>query len=210
MAQPRHPTEQFPSSHFLVCAGTILFESSRAPLRVCLLRHTVRDEWLLPKGRKDLGEHVPATALRETFEETGYPCVPLALDLVTRAPAPGAQTKDAPARVRACADEPFMLTLRHITVEGAADAGGAGAGAGAKLVWWFAAVRTGADKVDGTQTAVESFESRFFAVDEALRVATFQADRDVIAAAVELVRATYPEAREGFVREQEQEQSLSL
>jgi lipoate synthase len=47
-----------------------------------------------------------------------------------------------------------------------------------------------------TQTAVESFESTFFGVDEALRRATFQTDREVIAKAVELVRATYPEARE--------------
>jgi len=201
MAQPRHPTEQFRSSHFLVCAGSILFDSTRAPLRVCLLHHTVRDEWLLPKGRKDLGEHVPATAVRETYEETGYPCEPLALDLVTRAPASGAQTKDAPAQVRARADEPFMVTVRRTVFEGD--------GAGVKLVWWFAAVRrAGTDKVDGTQTAVESFESRFFEVDEALRVATFQSDRDVIAAAVELVRVTYPEAREEPVQVQEQSQRL--
>ena len=201
MAQSRLPTEQFRSSHFLVCAGSILFESTRAPLRVCLLHHTVRDEWLLPKGRKDLGEHVPATAMRETYEETGYPCEPLALDLVTRAPASGAQTKDAPGQVRARADEPFMVTLRRTVFEQD--------GAGVKLVWWFAAVRcAGTDKVDGTQTAVESFESRFFEVDEALRVATFQSDRDVIAAAAELVRTTYPEVREEPVQVQEQSQRL--
>jgi hypothetical protein len=35
-------------------------------------------------------------------------------------------------------------------------------------------------------------------------------DRDVIAAAVELVLATYPEAREGSVREQEQEQEQEV
>jgi 8-oxo-dGTP pyrophosphatase MutT (NUDIX family) len=200
MAQSRNPTEQFRSSHFLVCAGSILFESTRAPLRVCLLHHMVRDEWLLPKGRKDLGENVPATALRETLEETGYPCTALPLDLVTRAPVPGAQTKDAPACVRACADEPFMLTLRRTTPIDNEE--------GVKLVSWFAAVRTGADKVDGTQTAIESFESRFFAVDEALRVATFQVDRDVIAAAIELVRATYPEAREESGQVPEQSQRL--
>jgi 8-oxo-dGTP pyrophosphatase MutT (NUDIX family) len=204
MAQSKNPTEQYRSAHFLVCAGTILFESTRGPLRVCLLHHTVRDEWLLPKGRKDLGEHVPSTALRETFEETGYPCAALPLDLITRAPAPGAQTKDTRACVRGSVDEPFMLTLRHTAIDHEE---------GVKLVWWFAAVRTGADKVDGTQTAVESFESRFFPVDEALRVATFQADRDVIAAAVELVRATYAEAREESGQSQqvpEQNQSQRL
>ncbi|KAH9976048.1 NUDIX hydrolase domain-like protein [Russula compacta] len=183
MALSKYPTDQFPSSNFLVCGGSILFASTRAPLQICLLRHTVRDEWLLPKGRKDRGEDVPTTAVRETYEETGYPCHALPLDLVTRAPAAGAQTKDAPALVRT-SEEPFMLTLRR--TRGVV-----------KLIWWFATVRTpGEDKRDGTQTAVESFESAFFDVDEALRMATFQTDRDVIARAVELVRATYPEARE--------------
>ena len=211
MALPRLPTEQYQSSNFLICSGSILFASTRAPLQVCLLRHTERNEWLLPKGRKDRGEGVPATAIRETFEETGYPCRLLPLDMVTRAPAATAQTKDAPECVNTC-EESFMLTLRRTTGlrGGSSNSNGNGNGngsgsasseedagnGGVKLIWWFASVRTGADKVDATQTAVESFESAFFGVDEALRRATFQTDREVIARAVELVRATYPEARE--------------
>lgn len=206
MAQPKLPTEQFLSTNFLICSGSILFASTRAPLQVCLLHHTERDEWLLPKGRKDRGECVPETAIRETFEETGYPCRQLPLDIVTRAPAATAQTKDAPECVPAC-EEPFMLTLRRTTTTRPISNGNASGSAnsiaeddtrngGVKLIWWFAAVCTGAGKVDGTQTAVESFESAFFDVDEALRRATFKTDREVVARAVELVRATYPEARE--------------
>jgi 8-oxo-dGTP pyrophosphatase MutT (NUDIX family) len=138
--------------------------------------------------------------MRETFEETGYPCRQLPLDMVTRAPAATSQTKDAPECVLAC-EEPFMLTLRRTTTTRPSNGSGTAAeddthNGGVKLIWWFAAVCTGADKVDGTQTAVESFESTFFDVDEALRRATFQTDREVIAKAVELVRASYPEARE--------------
>jgi len=206
MALPKLPTEQFSSTNFLICSGSILFASTRAPLQICLLHHTERDEWLLPKGRKDRGECVPATAMRETFEETGYPCRLLPLDMITRAPAAIAQTKDAPECVRAC-EEPFMLTLRRTTttrpINGHSSSRTDSTGAeedtgnvGVKLIWWFAAVCTGADKVDGTQTAVESFESAFFGVDEALRRATFKTDREVIAKAIELVRATYPEARD--------------
>ena len=214
MALSKLPTEQFLSPNFLICSGTILFASTRAPLQVCLLRHTERNEWLLPKGRKDRGEGVPATAVRETFEETGYLCRLLPLDMITRAPAATAQTKDAPEIVNAC-EEPFTLTLRRTTGLRAIINNGNGNGSdtgsseenagngGVKLIWWFASVRTGEDKVDATQTAVESFESAFFGVDEAMRRATFQTDRDVIARAVELVRATYPEARE------EQEKSLA-
>jgi len=212
MALPKLPTEQFTSPNFLICSGSILFASTRAPLQVCLLHHTERHEWLLPKGRKDRGESVPATAMRETFEETGYPCRMLPLDMITRAPAATAQTKDAPEIVNAC-EEPFMLTLRRTNSTrlnasngsvNSGSEGGAVCNGGVKLIWWYAAVRTGADKVDATQTAVESFESAFFGVDEALRRATFKTDRDVIARAVELVRATYPEARE------EQESSLAV
>ncbi|KAI0270421.1 hypothetical protein BC834DRAFT_819220 [Gloeopeniophorella convolvens] len=182
--ESRYATEQFPSSNFLICGGSILFESTHAPLRICLLRHNVRDEWLLPKGRKDRGEGVTAAAMRETYEETGYPCRLLPLDLVTRAPEPGAQTKDAPALVEK-SEEPFMLTLRRTVPNG-----------GVKFIWWYATVCTGEEHVDGTQTAAENFSSRFFDVEEAVTTATFQADRDVIARAAELVRATYPEARE--------------
>ena len=74
MALPKLPTEQFLSPDFLIRSGTILFASTRAPLQVCLLRLTERNEWLLPKGLKDRGAGVPATAIRETFEETGYLC----------------------------------------------------------------------------------------------------------------------------------------
>ena len=112
MALPKYPTEQFPSSHFLICGGSILFASTCAPLQVCLLHHNIRDEWLLPKGRKDRGEDVTTTAVRETFEETGYPCRQLPLDLITRAPEAGVQTKAAAVPVPG-SGEPFMLTLRR-------------------------------------------------------------------------------------------------
>ena len=76
-----------------------------------------------------------------------------------------------------------MLTLRHTE------------GGVVKFIRCYAAVRTGEEKVEGTQTVVENFESAFFDVDKALQVATFQADREVITKAVELVCASYPELR---------------
>jgi 8-oxo-dGTP pyrophosphatase MutT (NUDIX family) len=182
MALPRYPTEQFPSSHFLLSGGSILFASTHAPLRVCLIYHHARGEWLLPKGRKDRGESVTVAAVSETFEETGYPCELLPLDLVTRAPAAGAQTADT-AMAAGGSEEPSMVTLRRTKEDGI------------QILSWFATVCTaGADKVvgaQGLQTEVEDYESAFFEVDEAMRVATFQVDRDVIGRAVELVRGTY-------------------
>ena len=46
-----------------------------------------------------------------------------------------------------------------------------------KFIWWFASGRTGEDKVEGTQTAVESFTSWFVDVEEVLQMAIFQEDR---------------------------------
>jgi 8-oxo-dGTP pyrophosphatase MutT (NUDIX family) len=62
---------------------------ARKSLEACILWHSERSEYLLPKGRKDRGESLEQTALRETFEETGYPCKLLPVDMVTRAPEPG-------------------------------------------------------------------------------------------------------------------------
>ena len=50
MALPKYPTEQFPSSPFLICGGPTLFASTYAPLQVCLLHHSIRDERLLQKA----------------------------------------------------------------------------------------------------------------------------------------------------------------
>ncbi|TFY65652.1 hypothetical protein EVG20_g5433 [Dentipellis fragilis] len=188
MAAPKIPTTQFLADEFLICGGSILFDRIPPPspafdpatqLKVCLLRHTVRNEWLLPKGRKDRGEAVEHTAARETYEETGYPCALLPVTMATHAPQPGSQSKDHIEAVPACV-EPFMMTLRTVAERNV------------KLIWWFVTIRTGALHT-GTQTAVESYESEFVEAGEAMTRATFQSDRTVIARAVELVRSTYYE-----------------
>jgi len=38
---------------------------------ILLIRRTDNDNWALPGGAMDLGESLPAAAIRETFEETG-------------------------------------------------------------------------------------------------------------------------------------------
>lgn len=76
-----------------------------------LQHHLTKDEWMLPKGRKDEGESieeasetsalapvVPAhsphqAAVRETYEETGYPCSLFGVDLQTRCPPRGVNVK---------------------------------------------------------------------------------------------------------------------
>jgi len=182
MAASPVPTSLLTSEDFLLLAGSILFRNvppttNHTPLEVCILFHTVRNTWILPKGRKDRGEDLPTTAVRETFEETGYPCELLPVDLHTRAPAPGAHTKDTVVRVGRTT-EPFMISIRHLDVRDV------------KLTAWFVTVCAG-EKQEGTQMPTEHYESAFFPVEEALERATYHDDREIITRAVSLVLTTY-------------------
>jgi 8-oxo-dGTP pyrophosphatase MutT (NUDIX family) len=188
MAESPVPTTVFTASEFLLLGGSILFRNvPRATpesgidsqLEVCLLYHPGRDAWLLPKGRKDQDEDLKRTAVRETFEETGYPCELLPLAFDTRAPAPGIHVKDRAARVERCT-EPFTLSVRHVSTNDV------------KITAWFATVCTG-EKQEGTMMPTETYESAFFGVEEALGKVTYRDDRDIVARAIQLVRETYCE-----------------
>lgn len=202
----KYPTTQLLSSEFVICAGCILFRhvpnhpaadaapTARKPLQVCLLRHPLRNEWLLPKGRKDRGESLEQTALRETFEETGFPPILLPVGMHTRAPDPAANLKDGPPGmfVPQCA-EPFAGSVRQIAERNT------------KFTWWFTAIVDDAPRwprasdgevarVDGTMTDSECFESEWVDVDGpdgAEGRVTYENDRELVRKAVELVRATY-------------------
>jgi 8-oxo-dGTP pyrophosphatase MutT (NUDIX family) len=55
---------------FVISCGTVTLDIDRSKVLVIYLRKT--GEYYLPKGRKDVGEQLEATAVRETYEETGY------------------------------------------------------------------------------------------------------------------------------------------
>ena len=63
-------------------AGIILYRVTIDGPRILLLRDPRRDQWGLPKGRRDPedGEDDLATARREVTEETGYLAIELATD----------------------------------------------------------------------------------------------------------------------------------
>jgi 8-oxo-dGTP pyrophosphatase MutT (NUDIX family) len=71
---PNTPTTQYTSEEFVESSGAILFDLSHETKSVCLIHYTVKDEWLLAKGRRNCGESRLEAALREVEEETGYKC----------------------------------------------------------------------------------------------------------------------------------------
>ncbi|KAJ7494636.1 NUDIX hydrolase domain-like protein [Mycena galericulata] len=177
MAASHYPSTQYFSDKFVASAGCVLFRKNESDaLEICVLHERNTDEWLLPKGRKDCGEDLAAAAMRETFEETGYPCMLLPCRMPTRAPAPGMNGPDAVALVDG-ATEPFALTVR--------DQGDRGV----KLVWWFLAhCAPGTQQVEGTQTAWEAFDAVWMPADEAPARLTFAGDQDTVKQAVRIVR----------------------
>jgi len=64
-------------------AGVVLVRQSVDGPLVCIVRRERRQDWSLPKGKLDPGEHSSVAAVRETFEETGHQVV-LGLPLTTQ------------------------------------------------------------------------------------------------------------------------------
>lgn len=190
MAAPRYPTQQLLAGQFVVSAGSVLFRlnsqrqtpsestATAVPqLEICILHQTRRDEWLLPKGRKDRGESVEDAAIRETYEETGYKCTLWPQRMPTRAPAPGVFDIHVPEVVEDLV-EPVAVTIRQL-----------GKRRGVKIVYWFISLaEEGVEKVEGSQMENESFESRFMKPEEAIARLTFQSDRELVLKALDIVR----------------------
>lgn len=61
-----------PDAPDILAAGAVLWRLRGGRLEVCLIHRQRYDDWTLPKGKVDPGEHVLAAAVREVEEETGH------------------------------------------------------------------------------------------------------------------------------------------
>lgn len=57
-------------------AGGVVWRPSGSGPEVCLVHRARYDDWSLPKGKLDAGEHPLAAAVREVWEETGVRAAP--------------------------------------------------------------------------------------------------------------------------------------
>ncbi|MET9225124.1 NUDIX hydrolase [Lentzea sp. NPDC003310] len=56
-------------------AGAVLWRDADGDVEVAVVHRQRYDDWSLPKGKLDQGETIPACAVREIEEETGFSCV---------------------------------------------------------------------------------------------------------------------------------------
>ncbi|KAG6806969.1 hypothetical protein H0H92_009331 [Tricholoma furcatifolium] len=174
----KYPTTQYLADDFVISAGSVLFRKSQShDLEICLIHNTPRNEWLLPKGRKDRGESIEVAAVRETFEETGYPCALWPLRMPTRATIPGENSKDDVVRVGDNLVEPIAVSIRDLGKDGA------------KIIWWYITIVTG-EKVAGTQAEYEAYEPQFLEASVAIERLTFQNDREIVQKAFDLASSS--------------------
>lgn len=167
------------SDEYHACAGCVLFRFTPRP-QICILQNRRSMKFILPKGHRELGETLEQAALRETYEETGWRCEFLPINLLTSVPPPGTSSRDRPKEARAVKGEPIAVTMRHMNDRDKH----------AKFIWWFVAQITGLEREEGTQMANESFDVEFVDADEAVGKLSRVGDKDVASRAIKLVRDT--------------------
>lgn len=68
---PAVPNSAWSSQDFLLGAGMVVFQPSTR--KIVVLHEKEKHYWFLPRGRKDVGESLEQTALREAYEEVCKP-----------------------------------------------------------------------------------------------------------------------------------------
>jgi 8-oxo-dGTP pyrophosphatase MutT (NUDIX family) len=82
MPSDPHSKAFYSSDRFVISCGTVPLDLTHR--KVLLIRMRSKNEFLLPKGRKDENECLKTAAARETYEETGYTATILPLNVPTR------------------------------------------------------------------------------------------------------------------------------
>ena len=59
----------------LTAAGAVVLRQNKDVTEVLVIRRPAYKDWSLPKGKQKTDEDLPATAVREVFEETGVTIV---------------------------------------------------------------------------------------------------------------------------------------
>ena len=76
MPKKSSSSDAVPTNKAVLAAGAVLwrFSDDGSEPEVAVIHRPRYDDWSLPKGKVELGESEPLTAVREVHEETGYTC----------------------------------------------------------------------------------------------------------------------------------------
>jgi 8-oxo-dGTP pyrophosphatase MutT (NUDIX family) len=88
----------------IISCGTVTLDLAQS--MVLLIWNKRLQIYQLPKGRKNIGEDILCTALRETAEETGVIATPLRLKIATRATPPSRTVPESSREHEANAEDP--------------------------------------------------------------------------------------------------------
>lgn len=186
---------------FNITAGTVTFHPKTHHVLVILNKKYHEDIWQLPKGRKDLGEDMQVTAIRETHEETGHLVRLVPTHLWTRAtlprgviPLPEVPPLSAHALQSSDPSLPMMVdTINDPNTEPVgmvtyADTQASTALDVTKLCFFYLAELVNPDAApdNDTQNPGEGLEARWMSVADARQSLRFEAEREALLCAAAL------------------------
>ena len=151
------------SKDFVISCGTVPIDISRG--LVLLLYYRPKGEYMLPKGRKNVGESLEAAAIRETMEESGFQCHLFKHQLCTNA-----QELSDPYHTEAIAVQQRMTQGVR------------------KLIFWFISeVDSCSEQKSDTQEEGEQFDVEWVRMEDAPSKCSFVDDRRIVEKALEAV-----------------------
>ncbi|KAF9887563.1 hypothetical protein FE257_010141 [Aspergillus nanangensis] len=159
------------SDQFVISCGTISIDVCRQ--KVLLIYYRDQNVLILPKGRKNRGENLESTAIRETTEETGYSCHLMSHSAPVKAPVP---ENNAPEH------DAGRLHTEPIAVQQWVYSDGV-----RKFIFWYLGA---ADSTESPSTLAEDgekFDAQWYSFEEAVQRASFEEDRKLIEKAIHIV-----------------------
>lgn len=180
---------------FNISAGTVTFHPKTNNVLLILNKKYHEDIWQLPKGRKDLGEDIQATAIRETHEETGYlvRLVPARVRTFATRPRGVVRTPGVPGPTALTLQSPrpslpaMLDTIDDPNTEPVAmvsypDPQASTGSEVTKLCFFYLASLVDPDAApdSGTQNPGERLEARWMSVADARRSLRFEAERKAL------------------------------
>ena len=152
------------SENFVLSSGTVPIDISKR--LVLLLYYRPKGEYMLPKGRKNVGETLSAAAIRETAEESGFNCTLFKHQLHTNA-----QNKP----VDPSHTEPIAIQQRM------------NQGVRKIIFWYIASIDSTLQRIRDTQEDGEEFDVEWVRIEHAPSKCSFDDDRKIVEKALEAV-----------------------